>query len=517
MDAGPFLSARHAAHDLTKAEGFVLGPLAVDPPSRRVSAGERSEMIEPRVMRVLVALGEADGKVLSRDDLIELCWDGTIVGDNAINRVISQLRHVLADLGGDAVRLETITKVGFRLVCDPPSPGAEPQGSMQSGAGVPVWQRAWTRRAAAVGLAGATAAFAYAAWLRPARHVPDPRAVELYRRGQAIQKAGEPETMGDAIKLYKQALAIDPRYADAWAGIAIGQLYRSFGHFLRLSDPHEVRTAAGRALALDPDNADARLALIANYPLFRRWLDREARLRAFVADHPDSALGNVLLCLMVFDAGRLDDAQAAARRAVEIEPEQKFGWIMQVWALTYAGRHHEADLAFEEARKRWPRDPRLWLFGSLHLSQSKRYAEAVAYLRDTTRRPAGIPVALLDSVIRQTEALATGRGIDEVRNTARNTSAAGQIENLHVTVPMFVDMGMIDEVFALFEAYFFGGMVNGTRIAPPGPLDQRPSRPLFAPAVLSLRGDPRYASLLERTGLEEYWRKSGTRPDFRRG
>ena len=56
-----------------------------------------------------------------------------------------------------------------------------------------------------------------------------------------------------------------------------------------------------------------------------------------------------------------------------------------------------------------------------------------------------------------------------------------------------------------------------TRVAPPGPLDGRVSCPLFAPAVLTLRGDPRYASLLARTGLEDYWRKSGTRPDFRRG
>jgi hypothetical protein len=59
--------------------------------------------------------------------------------------------------------------------------------------------------------------------------------------------------------------------------------------------------------------------------------------------------------------------------------------------------------------------------------------------------------------------------------------------------------------------------VEGTRVAPPGPLDLRDSYPLFAPAVLSLRNDPRFASLLARTGLEDYWYKSGTQPDFRRG
>lgn len=90
------------------------------------------------------------------------------------------------------------------------------------------------------------------------------------------------------------------------------------------------------------------------------------------------------------------------------------------------------------------------------------------------------------------------------------------IENLPVTVSNMVFFGMTDELFALFEAYFFGGVVNGTRIAPPGPIDSRFCAPLFSPAVLSLRDDPRYTSLLARTGLEEYWRKSGTQPDFRR-
>lgn len=125
MEIGAHPSSRHAAHDLSRANGFALGPLDVDPPSRRVSAGARSEKLEPRVMRVLVSLGTASGRVLSREDLIELCWDGLIVGDNAINQVISRLRHVLDDLSGGAVRLETITKVGFRLVYELPETESE--------------------------------------------------------------------------------------------------------------------------------------------------------------------------------------------------------------------------------------------------------------------------------------------------------------------------------------------------------------------------------------------------------
>ena len=123
MDVRPW-PIRAASQDLSKADSFVIGPLTVDPPTRRIGNGVRDEQLEPRVMRVLVALAAAQGKVLSRDDLIELCWDGQIVGDNAINRVISRLRATLADLADDTAQIETITKVGFRLVAVAPRSSA---------------------------------------------------------------------------------------------------------------------------------------------------------------------------------------------------------------------------------------------------------------------------------------------------------------------------------------------------------------------------------------------------------
>src|SRR5579863_1745572 len=135
MDIRTTFPTRSAAGNLATALPFAIGPLTIDPPSRRLSAGARCEMIEPRVMRVLVALGESPGRVFSRDELIDICWDGQIVTDNAVTRVISLLRHTFADLTEGAVTIETITKVGFRLVCeggpvaDAPAPVAAAQGS----------------------------------------------------------------------------------------------------------------------------------------------------------------------------------------------------------------------------------------------------------------------------------------------------------------------------------------------------------------------------------------------------
>ena len=100
MDVRPWPS-RAAAQDLSKAERFALAGLTVDPPTRRIIAGDREELVEPRVMRVLVALDLARGKVLSRDDLIELCWDGLIVGDNVQSFPWNGRRHY----GTDSSRL----------------------------------------------------------------------------------------------------------------------------------------------------------------------------------------------------------------------------------------------------------------------------------------------------------------------------------------------------------------------------------------------------------------------------
>ena len=62
--------------------------------------------------------------------------------------------------------------------------------------------------------------------------------------------------------------------------------------------------------------------------------------------------------------------------------------------------------------------------------------------------------------------------------------------------------------------------IAAVQYAPPTaterPLDPRPSYMLFSLALRDLHGDPRWGALLQRTGLEDYWRKSGTQPDFRR-
>jgi DNA-binding winged helix-turn-helix (wHTH) protein/tetratricopeptide (TPR) repeat protein len=103
--------------DLATTPSFRVGPLCVEPALRQVStAATEPETLEPRVMLVLVALARAEGGIVSRNGLIEQCWDSRIVGEDSINRVISRLRKLATAHGDTLFSIETISKVGYRLV-----------------------------------------------------------------------------------------------------------------------------------------------------------------------------------------------------------------------------------------------------------------------------------------------------------------------------------------------------------------------------------------------------------------
>ena len=50
-----------------------------------------------KAFRVLLALAEHSGHLLTKDDLFRLAWDGAIVSDSALSSVIKELRRALND------------------------------------------------------------------------------------------------------------------------------------------------------------------------------------------------------------------------------------------------------------------------------------------------------------------------------------------------------------------------------------------------------------------------------------
>ena len=86
-------------------------------PATNVLAGPTGQrLLEPKPSALLTYLLENPGRDISRDELLENIWDGHIVTDGAINRVVVNLRKALGD--DDKIRkfIVTVPKTGYRFV-----------------------------------------------------------------------------------------------------------------------------------------------------------------------------------------------------------------------------------------------------------------------------------------------------------------------------------------------------------------------------------------------------------------
>lgn len=93
---------------------FKVGGAVVDPVSRDASWRGGKERLQPQTLKVLTALVSHRGEVVTRDELVQLCWDGRAVSDDVINRAVLLLRHLAERAGG--FEIETVPRTGYRLV-----------------------------------------------------------------------------------------------------------------------------------------------------------------------------------------------------------------------------------------------------------------------------------------------------------------------------------------------------------------------------------------------------------------
>ena len=143
--------------DLAQEGDFDLGSLRVRPAKCEVEWDGASQILQRRVMQVLVALAQARGSVISHNDLVIRCWRGLSVSEDAIFRCISKLRKLAVAYGDIPYAIETIPGVGYRLTSpglaenDPPVGPAPPHA--------PRSRRLWVAAAAFLVLVMMGAAF----------------------------------------------------------------------------------------------------------------------------------------------------------------------------------------------------------------------------------------------------------------------------------------------------------------------------------------------------------------------
>jgi len=110
---------------------FRLGDSIVRPQRRIIERGDESIHVKPKSMSVFECLVAAGGEPVSRNDLFDMVWPGGEVSDDTLTKCIGELRKALGDTARESRVIETIPKLGFRVVL-PAEPLAADQSSAES-------------------------------------------------------------------------------------------------------------------------------------------------------------------------------------------------------------------------------------------------------------------------------------------------------------------------------------------------------------------------------------------------
>ncbi len=93
-----------------------LGQWRIDLAARELRRGETLRRVSPKAAAVLGILADADGAVVSREDLLDEAWSGVLVCEEVLTHAIAELRRALDDSPKNPVCIETVHKTGYRLL-----------------------------------------------------------------------------------------------------------------------------------------------------------------------------------------------------------------------------------------------------------------------------------------------------------------------------------------------------------------------------------------------------------------
>ena len=103
-----------------------FGPFHLDPRTRELRKGPTRVRVPEQSVRILLALLERSGDVVTRDELVALLWPGETDVDieHGLNSAVRRLRDALGDSAERPVFVETVPRVGYRFVgpVDKPAP-----------------------------------------------------------------------------------------------------------------------------------------------------------------------------------------------------------------------------------------------------------------------------------------------------------------------------------------------------------------------------------------------------------
>jgi len=106
---------RSSARDEVKSEEQIqIGDILIDPLRREVRISGQPVEIRTQEFDLLYTLARHPGIVLSRDQLLDLAWGYDYFGNT--RTVDVHIGHLRKKLSGSSVKIETVTKIGYKLV-----------------------------------------------------------------------------------------------------------------------------------------------------------------------------------------------------------------------------------------------------------------------------------------------------------------------------------------------------------------------------------------------------------------
>jgi serine/threonine protein kinase len=202
----------------------------------------------------------------------------------------------------------------------------------------------------------------------------DPEAYQLYLKGLYYWEKRTPETLDKARDYFNRAIERDPGYALAYVGLADYYVAApDYGPIPENVAAPKAKTAAEKALSIDPSSAEAHAALAGSLWSLFEFSGAETEFKRALELNPNLAHGHHWYGLFLSWEARHEEATTHLRRAVELDPlnlqyQSNLGQI-----LANAGQY---DAAIEQLKKTMEMDPN---FAYAHVELRQIYRELGKY------------------------------------------------------------------------------------------------------------------------------------------
>ena len=227
----------------------------------------------------------------------------------------------------------------------------------------------------------------------------DPEAYALYLKGRYFHHRLAADTAQAALRCFSEAIARDPTFARAHAGIAAvwGDL-AAFNLVPAAEAWPKARDAAERALALDRDLSDAHvvaggMALWYDWD----WTAAEAGLRRALALNPGDAWARGCYGWFLLNRRRFDECGAAIRQALSYDPLSPLLYGFAVGLHAACGRSDEALANFRKAVELAPTFGLPYFHAGVAYVAQGRLDEAAAVVESGVRQ--GLTVFWADCIL----------------------------------------------------------------------------------------------------------------------